>query len=236
MSENYYELLKVSPRATVAEIVTAYHAARNAFSPDSIAVYSLFSAEDAQTELKKLEEAYFTLSNIDRRREYDRRLQQGTVPSAPASAPATAPSAPLAPVVRLVPTPAAPAAAPSPQPLPSTQPFPAPAFFPQPPYSVTPTAFPAAPSTPPMPPEGVTGAWMAQARERQGMTIEDVAQLTKIPARTIAAIETENLSTLPARVYLQGFLRNLARQYHMDATATIQTYLARIDSLKKGAA
>jgi curved DNA-binding protein CbpA len=72
--ETYYELLKVDPKATIAEIVNAYHAAKNAFSKDSIAAYSLFSAGEADEFLKELEHAYMTLSNIDRKREYDRFL------------------------------------------------------------------------------------------------------------------------------------------------------------------
>lgn len=78
--ETYYDILKVPRRASVSEIVAAYHLAKNAFSKDSMATYSLFSADEAQKMLQKLEEAYVTLSNFEKRADYDRRLTQDTVP------------------------------------------------------------------------------------------------------------------------------------------------------------
>jgi DnaJ-class molecular chaperone len=69
--ENYYELLKVSPKASVSEIVSAYHAAKNAFSSDSIASYSLLDSEESKEIIKKIEEAFSVLSNIEKRRLYD---------------------------------------------------------------------------------------------------------------------------------------------------------------------
>ena len=70
--ETFYEILKVDRKATVAEIVAAYHSAKNAFSKDSVATYSLFNNDEAQTVLNKLEEAYLTLSNFEKRAEYER--------------------------------------------------------------------------------------------------------------------------------------------------------------------
>jgi hypothetical protein len=61
--ENYYELLKVSPKASVSEIVSAYHAAKNAFSSDSIASYSLLDSEESKEIIKKIE---FRFSVIDK--------------------------------------------------------------------------------------------------------------------------------------------------------------------------
>lgn len=238
----YYELLKVSSRASVAEIVSAYHTARNAFAPDSLAVYTLYSAEEASSQLKQLEEAYFVLSNLERRREYDLKLARGeSAPPAPAAEfpsiaelarqaarppiPDPAPSRAATEISHAVPATAAPELF---HPVPATA---APPIAPPAPFAALPET-PAPPPAPPLPPDGVSGWILAQARERQGLMIEDVARLTKIPARAITAIENEDLVHLPARVYLQGFLRNLARIYRLPADTTITTYLARIDLMK----
>ncbi len=111
--ETYYELLKVRSDATISEIASAYHTARNAYSKDSLAAYSLFTAEEAEGILKRLEEAYATLSNLDRKRDYDRKI---SAPSSVTRSPlqpvtAVADRAPSAPVSLQVPSASTPAPA-----------------------------------------------------------------------------------------------------------------------------
>ncbi len=202
--ENYYELLKVSPRATTAEIVTAYHVARNAFSKDSLAVYSLFSAGETEELLKQLEEAYFTLSNPDRKRDYDRRISMSSTANA-----AIALTAPEETPVSAPPTPAA---------IPAVTLTPA---------QVTSTGEPAL-----TPVAGIIdGLYLAKAREEKGLSLDDVARLTKIPSRTLKAIEAGDIPRLPARVYLQGFVTNLAKVYRLDPSVTAKGYLENLDRL-----
>lgn len=195
--ENYYELLKVERNANVSEIVTAYHAARNAFSKESLAIYSLFTVEETEAVLKKLEEAYLTLSNLDRKREYDRALGLTPAPQPPEQTLSEFPR-PAA-VSVSVPAPAAP-------PIESV------------------------PAGPPGASDAITGVWLREARERHGMSLEDVSRLTKIPLTTLKAIESDNLKALPARVYLQGFVSNLLKTYRVDAKNT-KLYLEHIDKL-----
>lgn len=75
--DTYYDILKVSRTATISEIVAAYHTAKNTFSRESIATYSLFEPGEIDSILEKLDEAYHTLSNIEKKREYDRLLEMG---------------------------------------------------------------------------------------------------------------------------------------------------------------
>jgi flagellar biosynthesis protein FlhG len=222
--ENFYELLKVDRKATVSEIVTAYHSAKNAFSKDSLAIYSLFTAEETEEVLKKLEEAYLTLSNLDRKREYDKKIGGETSASPePQSAEPQRPSF----VTVTIPGQSTPRANSTTAPVPP----PAPVS-----YVAPPSASLASPleenvleiTTPPD--AAVNGAWLRGAREQHGMTIEDVSRLTKIPLSTLKAIETDNLPKLPARVYLQGFVSNLLKVYKIDSKAT-KLYLETIDRL-----
>ena len=79
--QSYYELLEVSPEASLEEITRAYQAAQEAFNPDSVAIYSLFDTdEEREALLDRIQNAYRILSNGRTRREYDRQLDRGLNP------------------------------------------------------------------------------------------------------------------------------------------------------------
>lgn len=69
---NYYELLEVPTNASYDEIRNNYIRAKNAYSNDSIALYSLMSESECHSILEKIEEAYSILSIPSRRKEYDK--------------------------------------------------------------------------------------------------------------------------------------------------------------------
>jgi curved DNA-binding protein CbpA len=70
--KNYYEVLEVQPNATPAQIETAYIRARNAYTGDSVALYSLMTKDECDEILKQIEEAYSVIGFPEKRREYDR--------------------------------------------------------------------------------------------------------------------------------------------------------------------
>ena len=76
---NYYEILEVSPEAPSHEIHRAYQRARETYSQDNPALYSMFSAEEARELLRMIEEAFAVLSNASLRRSYDESLNRGEV-------------------------------------------------------------------------------------------------------------------------------------------------------------
>lgn len=69
--QSYYEILEVTPTATVKEIQKAYDRARETFSPDSMAVYSLFTEEEIKRIQAAIEEAYRVLMDEVLRKSYD---------------------------------------------------------------------------------------------------------------------------------------------------------------------
>lgn len=69
---NYYELLDVSPSASRLEIRESYIRLRSTYSTRSHALYSIFSEEDARESLQALEEAYRVLDDDMLRKEYDK--------------------------------------------------------------------------------------------------------------------------------------------------------------------
>jgi len=69
--QTYYEILEVSPNATAKEIQRAYEHAKETFSQDSPAGYSLFQEQDITKIQSSIEEAYRVLMDELLRKEYD---------------------------------------------------------------------------------------------------------------------------------------------------------------------
>lgn len=55
------------------------------------------------------------------------------------------------------------------------------------------------------------GETFKKAREARGLSLEEVAENTKIRYRYLEAIEKENFKIIPGHVYGKGFIRNYAR-------------------------
>lgn len=70
--KNYYEVLEIETNANPQQIENAYIRARNAYSGDSVALYSLMTKEECDVILGQIEEAYSVLGFPEKRREYDR--------------------------------------------------------------------------------------------------------------------------------------------------------------------
>lgn len=70
--KNYYEVLEITTNAAPQEIESAYVRARNAYSGDSVALYSLMTKDECDAVLNQIEEAYSVIGFPDKRREYDR--------------------------------------------------------------------------------------------------------------------------------------------------------------------
>lgn len=70
-SKNYYEILEVPEDAAPEEVQKGYHRAKNAYSQDSLALYSLMSQEECNAVLNLIEEAYSILADQEKRRKYD---------------------------------------------------------------------------------------------------------------------------------------------------------------------
>ena len=81
MDQNYYEFLEVEPSASLHDIQEAYVRAKKMYSPNSPALYSMFSEGEVRQLLKLVEEAYLILSNEARRVNYDRDLQKKSLPN-----------------------------------------------------------------------------------------------------------------------------------------------------------
>ena len=60
------------------------------------------------------------------------------------------------------------------------------------------------------------GPFLKQARETQGLTLEQVASVTRIQRKYLQALEEEQFSNLPEPVFTKGFVRTYARSLGID--------------------
>ncbi len=70
--KNYYEILEIPTTSTQEEIHQAYIRSRNAYAGESAALYSLLTEEDCANILSAIEEAYSVLGAPEKRTQYDR--------------------------------------------------------------------------------------------------------------------------------------------------------------------
>jgi hypothetical protein len=68
-------------------------------------------------------------------------------------------------------------------------------------------------------------------REGRGMTLDALAEATKIRKPYLKAIEEQDIPNLPARVYLRGFLTQIARVLKVDRARLADGYLACVEKL-----
>jgi curved DNA-binding protein CbpA len=210
---NYYELLEIGPDANSQDIHKAYDRIRKVYEPNSVALYSLLSPEETERIRQRIDEAYRTLIYDDSRREYDRILRERheipePAPPKPRYQPRPAPAQP--PPSREIPFP------------PSTRAEPHPAS------AATPVPQPVQP--PPATIAEFTGLVIKLIRESKGLTLQNVADVTKVSARHIQHIEEEAFVKLPPRPYLRGFLMQYAKALGYEPDKLVADYLKRYDA------
>ena len=74
------------------------------------------------------------------------------------------------------------------------------------------------------------GATLKTAREQRGLSLDDVAEATKIRATQIAALEEDAFERLPGPTYARGFIRAYADHLGLDAQALVDEFNARYAS------
>src|SRR5262245_61995580 len=68
--------------------------------------------------------------------------------------------------------------------------------------------------------------WLRAGRAHRGMSLDDVARVTKIQPRILERLETGKLDGLPAAVFVRGFVRSFARCVGLDEGEALRRYAA----------
>lgn len=74
---------------------------------------------------------------------------------------------------------------------------------------------------------------LRQAREAQHLTIEQVAEITKIRTDHLRALEEGDFNAFSAPVYIRGFVRTYAGVLKLDVAGTIKDLDAELGQTKK---
>jgi curved DNA-binding protein CbpA len=214
---NFYELLEVSPTASSQDIHRAYERIRRVYEPNSIALYSLFTAEETAVIYQRVEEAYRTLLYETKRKKYDEQLRASDHMPEPAALPS------------------------------SSQPTRYEAPTEQPPLALQSVNRYGADKPKESAPEGAnssqeevspvspfiaefTGPVIKVLREQRSLTLRQIADVIKVSVRYIEAIEEESFQKLPARPYLRGFLMLYAKVLGYEPERLAVDYLKRYDA------
>ena len=72
------------------------------------------------------------------------------------------------------------------------------------------------------------GEYLRQQRERQGLSLDDVAKRTLVRHSILADIEAGDLERLPEPVYVQGFIRRYAVALDLDAEQVADAFPTRV--------
>jgi flagellar biosynthesis protein FlhG len=205
-AQNLYEVLEIDPGASDEEIRRAYKRAREMYEPHSMVVCGLFTPERLAVVQQRIEEAYDTLLDPEKRKGHDIKLFPEGIPPRPTPAHGIQPAAhsrdsgPTSVVERRDETPA-----------------PVKIKTDEPPISAD-TEF--------------TGELLRKLRESRGVDLLEISQRTKVGIGHLKSIEEERWAAMPATVYLRGFLVEYARFMRLDVTQVTRTYIARYTRMK----
>jgi cytoskeleton protein RodZ len=73
------------------------------------------------------------------------------------------------------------------------------------------------------------GLELRQARERRGVSLQEIANSTKISLRVLQAIESDDEARLPAKVFTRSFVKTYAAQVGLEPDATMRRYLEQLE-------
>jgi flagellar biosynthesis protein FlhG len=73
-----------------------------------------------------------------------------------------------------------------------------------------------------------TGSLLRKIRESQGVELVEISARTKIARTHLVAIEEEEWASLPAGVYVRGFVAELAKFLRLDPSQVQKTYMRRL--------
>ncbi len=207
MEKNYYAVLDISFNANPEAIRSAYIRAKNAYSRDSLAIYSLFDADESRKIIAEIEEAYAVLSDAEKRRRYDEShgfLSADSSHYYPSTFHVRQPEKSLSvnqPITE--------------QPLTNLRSYRLKKSYQENSEMESLLKSPAE----------VTGAFLKRAREYKQITSEELIDLLKINKNYLIALEEDQVEKLPAAVFVRGFVTQYAKTLELDPNVIVPRYM-----------
>jgi Uncharacterized protein conserved in bacteria len=194
---NYYEILELPANAPQYEVSAAYERARATYAGDNPAIYTIFSEQEARELLVFIEEAYQVLGNKILRNIYDQRLLSGR---------ASLNDLTYSSIVE------ASRAAAIPEPAKTEKPeikFKRDEAF----------------EAEILACESWDGDFLKKVREYKNISTEKMHDITKINPYYVKGIEKMDPESLPAIVFVRGYVVQIARALGLDDKKVADTYM-----------
>ena len=196
---NYYDILEINPHCAQHEITKAYEKARLTYSGANPAIYTIFSEEESREFLKMIEEAFSVLGNKTLRSLYDEKMGNSTANQKEdvSYESLKMQSQVIVPDLK------------KPTPL-------------RPEYSIdekTESEIGAQ--------QEWDGAWLKKVREYKKLPLEKMSDVTKISAYYINALEKMDSKSLPAPVYVRGYVSQFAKTLGLNEKVVCESYMKK---------
>lgn len=215
--QTYYEILEIKTSAGPTEIYNAYQRARSTYSPNSPALYSMFTPEEAQELMRLIEEAYQTLSHQGRRRDYDRKIGLTVAPEKSAAVVNPLPAHVAKPMSK------------------AEENWVGPIKFTPIKRDNTPegfarTKFSVYEINPELEKEiqafeAWDGKMLQKVRLYKGVTLEQMSDEIRVIKSTLVALEADDVEALPVPVFTRGFVVQITRMLGLDERKVTDSYM-----------
>ena len=224
-NKNYYDILEISTNANPQEIESAYVRAKNAYSGDSVALYSLMTKDECDAVLGQIEEAYSVIGFPEKRREYDRLRgfnQSGFSQNYSIPEPTHGKSAFETRAKDAV----------------QYEDFGSNLIEAKVSKITAQKKFGLDYNENPELDQQIaectdyTGPFLKKIREYKNVSIERMAEMTRISKTHIKALEDEDLPKLPADVYVRGYVYQYAKVLKLNPEAVAASFLVNFKKLK----
>lgn len=207
---NYYEIFEIPISASVFEIRQAYKEALSIYGDDSPIPYSFFTEEESKEILDRIEKAFSTLIDQDKRALYNKRLVREKKIE----------SSDLTKKRQKVPTPLFSSKGTDGTTISKT----IRKRIKDKDLKQTKEAI--------LTKDMISGDDLKQLRKTVGVKIEDLFEVTRITVSILEAIENDNFGTLPSTFYLKNFLKAYAELFEVDPKKIIDGYIKNLDHIK----
>ncbi|MFT5442808.1 MAG: flagellar biosynthesis protein FlhG [Myxococcota bacterium] len=210
--QDHYEILEIPPGAGYEDIERAYRLTRAAYSDGSMALYSLFSSNDAEVIRGRIDEAYRVLADPEVRERYDAEEGISAHRSAPQQTTLASDFSTSSAIV-------------GGEFEPETRPH----------AAELSSAIEVIEDIDADIDEGqqdFDGAALRRARMRRGVELDQISDVTKVSVRFLKCLEAEAFEELPALVYVRGFVTAYARAIGLDTRHVVASYMARVEAAR----
>lgn len=201
--KTHYDVLELSSDASPNDIIKAYERAKEAYSPSSPALYTIFTIEETQELNQLIDTAFSVLSNPARKTEYDKTLSKSVSGNTKSE---------LNHILEEVAVQADPNTAKTKFGTHAVDKN----FEEQ--LKIQ---------------ELFDGTALQKVRHYKNIDLDQLSDTSKISKSYILAIEAHDFDSLPAKVFVRGFVTQLAKLLELDPNVVVKSYMEIYDKNTK---